>query len=192
MNDGPWTPERSFIIFEAVLPNPKPGCQSGCKPVAQFWASLSGLSAVERAAELERFFYQGLPGFRPVVHIDHYSGLGAASAYGSSGSGQIRTNERLGNEPWALREYHLALHCDLPCTPGGSSPPVLDVVPTMTKANPFGWLWNQDVATGASGTSLVAQYKNRAAAFQAHEALAFGRLTPPVFLRTGRRRMGNV
>src|SRR6266480_621004 len=84
---GPFTSDRAFIIFEAVLPNPRPGCRSGCKPVAEFWASLSGLNANTRAAQLEMFFYLGLPGFRPVVHIDHYTGLGASSAYGSSGSG---------------------------------------------------------------------------------------------------------
>src|SRR6266550_1829904 len=165
-SEGPFTSDRAFIIFEAVLPNPRPGCRSGCKPVAEFWASLSGLNASTRAAQLEMFFYLGLPGFRPVVHIDHYTGLGASSAYGSSGSGQIRTNERFDSDQWSLREFHLALTCGLPCT----SPAVLDVVPTMTKVNPFGWLWNQEVATGAAAPSMN-QYGTRAAAFQA-EALA--------------------
>jgi hypothetical protein len=158
---NPFTPDRAFVIFEAVLPNPRPGCRSGCQPVATFWASLSRLSAVERAAELEKFFYQGLPGFRPVVHIDHYTGLGASSFYGASGGGQIRTNEKLRGEPWSLREFHLALTCgSSPCPPRGA---ILDVVPTMTKVNPYGWLWSQEVGTGA----LLTRYRDRAIAFQA-------------------------
>jgi hypothetical protein len=125
---------RSFLIFEAVLPNPRPGCQSGCRPVAEQWYRLSKIAdPARRARELERFFYRGLPGFRPVVHVDHYAARGATSGYGGSGSGQIRTNQFL-EQPWVLKELKLALDCThKPCK--------LDVVPIPVKINPHGPLW---------------------------------------------------
>src|SRR5439155_17228771 len=87
---------KNLIIFEAVLPNPRPGCREGCVPVAEFWKSLSAIDdPVARAQQLELFYYTGLSVFRPVVHVDHYSSKGVTGAYGSSGSGQIRTNQFL-------------------------------------------------------------------------------------------------
>lgn len=147
--------QRNFIIFEAVLPNPTPGCRSGCKPVAEFWASLSDptMTDAARAAALHDFFYVGLPGFREVVHIDHYTAKGAGSSYGSSGSGQVRTNQFL-QGPWLLKEFSLALDC-------GASPCVATVVPTMVKVNPFGTLWNQEVAS-----DLASPFQVRATSFQ--------------------------
>lgn len=63
------------LIFEAVLPNPSPTKElAACRPVAQFWADLSGIDSIsERRARLEMFFFTGLPGFAPVVHPDHLS-----------------------------------------------------------------------------------------------------------------------
>ncbi|HEU4522349.1 MAG TPA: hypothetical protein VFT12_10120, partial [Thermoanaerobaculia bacterium] len=128
---------KNLIIFEAVLPNPRPGCREGCIPVAEFWRSLSGESdPVKRAQALDRFFYTGLPGFRPVVHVDHYSATGVSSGYGSSGSGQIRTNQFL-QQPWVLKEFKTVLDCGVtPCT--------FNFVPIMVKTNPHGPLWNED------------------------------------------------
>ncbi len=131
--------QRSFIIFEAVLPNPRPGCQSGCRAVADHWHSLAAIDdAAERAAKLEELFYEGLPGFRPVVHVDHYSAKGTASRYGSSGSGQIRTNQFL-EQPWMLKEFKLALDCS-------QQPCQLATVPIPVKVNPDGNLWTESAA----------------------------------------------
>jgi hypothetical protein len=134
---------KNLIIFEAVLPNPRPGCREGCVPVAEFWKSLSAVDdAVVRAQRLDTFFYAGLPGFRPVVHVDHYSATGVTSSYGSSGSGQIRTNQFLqtpGFQPWLLKEFKTVIDCGvIPCS--------FAVVPTMVKVNPHGPLWNEDNA----------------------------------------------
>jgi hypothetical protein len=112
---------KNLIIFEAVLPNPRPGCREGCVPVAEFWKSLSAIDdPTMRAQKLETFYYTGLPGFRPVVHVDHYSAKGVTGGYGSSGSGQIRTNQFLqtgGFQPWLLKEFKTAIDCGvLPCT----------------------------------------------------------------------------
>src|SRR5262249_53783931 len=51
------TLHRDFIIFEAVLPNPKPGCRSACKPVMEFWAGLSSVTAAQRRDKLAAFYY---------------------------------------------------------------------------------------------------------------------------------------
>ena len=66
--------EAFHLIFEGELPNPRPDLGlAACRPVAQFWADLTGIeSGVERRERLERFFFEGLEGFEPVVHPDHY------------------------------------------------------------------------------------------------------------------------
>jgi hypothetical protein len=152
--------ERNFIIFEAVLPNPKPGCREACMDVARYWRDLSTVdSGAVRAKKLSDFYYRtdpatgnpivvpGLESFRPVVHVDHYSAKGVTTHYGSSGSGQIRTNEFMSanpkSTPWLLAEYKTVIDC-------GSHPCRFDIVPTMVKVNPHGTLWNEDVANGAS------------------------------------------
>jgi hypothetical protein len=137
-------PARSFIIFEAVLPNPRPGCESGCRGVAEHWYKLSSVSdPAERARRLERLYYVGIPGYRPVVHVDHYAARGASGGY-SGGSGQVRTNQFLQppgviNQPWMLKEFKLALDCShAPCK--------LDAVPIPVKLNPDGNLWAETTA----------------------------------------------
>jgi hypothetical protein len=126
--------QRSFIIFEAVLPNPRPGCESGCRAVAEHWYGLSSVAdPVERAKRLEKLFYTGLPGYEPVVRVDHY----AAKTTGgySGGSGQIRTNQFL-QQPWMLKEFKLALDCT-------TAPCRLEPVPIPVKVNPDGNLWTE-------------------------------------------------
>jgi hypothetical protein len=60
--------------FEAVLPNPQPELGlEGCRPVANFWASLSSEpDAMARATRLESFYFTGLTGFSPVVSANNY------------------------------------------------------------------------------------------------------------------------
>lgn len=145
---------KNFIIFEAVLPNPKPGCRSGCRDVIEFWADLStDSSPASRATKLESFFYNGLPGFSPVVHTNHYAS-GVGTIYGASGSGQIRTNQFLSNAasglgPWTLKEFKTLLSCS-----GGSCD--YDLMPISVKGNPYGVLWNKDVANGGAPTATPA------------------------------------
>lgn len=136
---------KNFIIFEAVLPNPRPGCREGCLPIAEFWKALSTVNDPgERAKRLEEFYYAGLPGFRPVVHVNHYDASGVTSSYGSSGSGQIRTNQFLQPvpanvflNPWIMKEFKTVIDC-------GVAPCRFAIVPTMVRVNPHGTLWNAD------------------------------------------------
>jgi hypothetical protein len=126
--------QRSFIIFEAVLPNPRPGCESGCRAVAEHWVQLSSVAdPVERAKRLEKLFYTGLPGYQPVVRLDHYAAK-TSGGY-SGGSGQIRTNQFL-EQPWMLKEFKLALDCTI-------TPCVVEPVPIPVKVNPDGELWTE-------------------------------------------------
>lgn len=98
--------QRAFLIFEAVLPNPNPGQGlQGCLPIARFWSGLSQTALVEeRAARLEDFYFNGIPGVQPVVQVDHYGG-------NPQGTGQVRANLFM-NIPrftgqWMLREFKL-------------------------------------------------------------------------------------
>jgi hypothetical protein len=124
--------DRNLIIFEAVLPNPKPGCGldglEGCAPVARFWANLSNIpDPVVRRTELENFYFNGIPGFAPVVHWAHYSG----------GNGQIRTNQFMtatSGQPWQLREYKLTRDCTAGC--------MLKADGVTVANNPFADLFN--------------------------------------------------
>jgi hypothetical protein len=100
-----WGPDRLHIIMEGVLPNPAPAQGlSACRPVAQFWAELSGVdSMTERRARLEGFFFQGLPGFSPVIVAANYAGAGGIRtshlpARGTLRMYQFRTSPRCSGE----------------------------------------------------------------------------------------------
>jgi hypothetical protein len=103
---------RSFIIFEAILPNPR----------------LSNNPSVPaRATALRNFYFNGLPGHSPVLHMSNY-GFNFAAA------GQIRINMFMGGA-WDLKEFKLERQC-----PGGVCK--LKAVPATVKTNPFGDLFN--------------------------------------------------
>lgn len=148
----PFTPAlRNFIIFEAVLPNPHPELGlEGCRPVASFWGGLSAeADARVRADKLEAFYFTGLPGFEPVVGMNHYGN-------NPMSLGQVRTNQFLQGGPnappvpWMMREFKLVSDCTSQpsCT--------LKFLPATVKTNPFGGLFNP------------ASTDPRAAAFQSH------------------------
>jgi len=101
--------DKIHLIFEGVLPNPNLSAGlAGCRPVAQFWADLSNVDSIsERRARLENFFFNGIPGFPPLVHPDHY---------GSASGGSIRSmhytfnaNPHVGPR---FYQFHLEKNCD--------------------------------------------------------------------------------
>ncbi len=115
--------ERALIIFEAVMPNPQPGCSAACQPLAEAWAELSALDRTDPndrqiiADRLRTIFVDGLARggrqYRPAVHPDHFGMNVGGGGYLVPG-GQIRTNqfahvdEEMGEQDWTLREFHLA------------------------------------------------------------------------------------
>jgi len=66
------------VIFEGVLPNPNPPAGIfACRAVAQYWADLSNVdSALERRTRVERFFFDGIPGFEPLLMQEHLTNGG--------------------------------------------------------------------------------------------------------------------
>lgn len=100
--------DRVFLIFEAALANPLPGCLESCRPVAQFWKGLEGKTKTDIATHLRTFFFAGIPGFKPAVHPVHY-GLGSTEqGYGGSEGGQIRVSAHMGeSSEWIMREMQL-------------------------------------------------------------------------------------
>lgn len=127
---------RNLLIFEAVLPNPNPGLGlAGCHPVAKFWASLTNTpTPATRATQLQNFYFTGLPGFMPVVHIDNYGNRVPTSA-ATPATGQVRTNQFM-QPPWTLREFRVRLSL---CS---GSPCALNFRPVTVATNPGGVLFD--------------------------------------------------
>ncbi|WP_437674865.1 hypothetical protein [Sorangium sp. So ce131] len=156
---------RNLLIFEAVLPNPHPECGvEACRPVAEFWSDLTAIDDVEaRAKRLREFYFDGLPGFAPVVHIDHYGANLSSGGYGNS-MGQIRTNSFI-ERKWMLREFKLVNDCR--CEDAARGACRLAMLPITTKANPYPELWSSsfgDPRQPAFQSSLTAQVASLAIA----------------------------
>lgn len=128
--------DRNTLIFEAILPNPKPSQGiKGCRKIVEDWAALSSENDMERRADwLEAFYFDGHGAVAPVVSVTHY-GDNALEA------GQIRTNQFIQNKEegrhWSLREFKLKKTCqDDNCK--------LQMVPVTVKENPFGKLFDPE------------------------------------------------
>jgi len=177
--------DRLLIIFEAVLPNPKPADGlTGCLPVAQFWDDLSSnASATSRAAKLKSFYFTGLPGFDPVILAQNY-GIGRGT-----NTGQIRANmfspNALPPEPngstssnsallgeWELREFRLSQTCTK--TPKQCT---LIADNTFVQNNPFGGLFG---GTSTAATAFQKEFIGQVAALSATTIPAISMATPNV------------
>ena len=142
------TSNRNLIIFEAVLPNPKPNKKdlTGCLPVQQFWAALTkNADITDRAKKLRQFYFDGIPGFAPVVRARHYGNATRLA------KGQIRTNQFM--EPnWLLREFRVAQN--------GKK---MTILQSTVKSNPAGLLFdetNSHSKTAAFRSNLLQQVKS--------------------------------
>jgi hypothetical protein len=130
-------PGRAHLNLEGVLPNahPEQGL-AGCKAVAQFWADLSGVdSVIERRFRLEKFFFDGIAGFEPVVKASHYM----AAAGGSIRSRQISAG--LPSRGWRSYEFRL----DQQCPASGLCS--LRLLPDVLENLPFGPMFDANVDT---------------------------------------------
>jgi len=162
-------PGRNFVIFEAVLPNPSPTLGlEGCRPVADLWAALSTENdPAVRAANLHAFYFDGLPGFMPVVHIDNYGNGGPGRK-----TGQVRTNQFI-QSPWNLREFSLR-KVTL------ASGPALHFLPDTVKTNPFGRLFS-DTSTHPKRAAFQAFFPSQVAALAQNDINLFSYAVPDEF-----------
>jgi hypothetical protein len=134
--------DRNFLIFEAVLPNPTPALGlEGCRPVANFWSGLTGDADVNsRGDKLRNFYFLGLSGFMPVIHVDNLGNR-------ASNTGQVRINQFM-QPTWNLREFKVRSDCSAgPCT--------VQFIPVTVKTNPGGTLFNP-----ASTHALASDFQN--------------------------------
>lgn len=133
---------RNFVIFEAVLPNPRTDLGiEGCRPVANLWRDLGTAPTVaQRVTALQTLYFSGVPGFSPVFHINNYGATG--------GDGQVRTNQFM-QGPWLLREHKMARICP------SSSTCIAKFVPATVKVNPSGTLFNP-----SNSTTLAAAFRS--------------------------------
>ncbi|MFZ5890458.1 MAG: hypothetical protein ACOY0T_05260 [Myxococcota bacterium] len=97
-------PNRAFIIFESVVPNPKPQLGlDGCRPLQAFWSGLSIIAdPVARGAKLAQAFYTGEPsltaaGFKPFFTFENFG----------PNKGRVRTETFGGIALWDFREFRL-------------------------------------------------------------------------------------
>ena len=100
---------RVLLIAEAVLRNPTHSLK-GCRPIAEFWASLELVESAEaRGALLERFFFDGLPGFDPVISTKHFAINRNDCQYGLCGRLRLGLGMQL---PWDFRQFELLQNPD--------------------------------------------------------------------------------
>ncbi|HMY20533.1 MAG TPA: hypothetical protein PKA58_29610 [Polyangium sp.] len=132
--------ERVFLAFEGIIENPTFGdTLIGCRPVAEMWASLEKETDIKVIADrLEKFYFQGLDNFNPVVSPDHYTlahagdddgGGGYGDPSGHPRRGQLRLSQGM-QEPWEFREFHVQFAFE------GEPRPSLFFAPVTTKNNP--------------------------------------------------------
>lgn len=124
--------DRNLVIFEAVVPNPRPQHGlAGCRRLIEEWAALSVIDGVEqRAARLERMYFQGVASYRGVLDFENFGD-------NPQGSGQIRTNQFMVRSApfiWTLREFKTTRSCaGRDCT--------ATLRPVTDKNNPIGLLF---------------------------------------------------
>jgi len=99
---------RSSVIIELHTPPVYDAHgKASCTPIADFWGSLSTQpDPAARAAMLDSFFFNGLPGMP-------YAPASARGA-GWDGAGQLRANNFIGNVQWNLREAKWQGSCNGP------------------------------------------------------------------------------
>lgn len=118
--------DRVFMILEATLPNPHPGCLLGCRPVAEYWKSLEAEEDPAVLGEkLRTFFLEGIPGFGPPMDAMNL-GIGSSGGYNGGFTGQVRLSQHVGEE-WELRQF----------SAGFDAEGALSLLPVLVGNNPF-------------------------------------------------------
>ena len=171
---------RVLLNFEGELPNPNPGCGlDACRPVAELLASLSTMSQAAAENAVESFYFNGLPGFRPVVHPSNYGMTGDSGVCGPNG-GQIRTNQFLIGQQlqfvWQLHDFKLDRSC-------AGSTFNLDIEPAAVIVNPFGPLFSPNPPP--LGAAFQADFINEVSGLAASSVTDI-HMDPPGIYNAGR------
>ena len=136
---------RRHLIFEAILPNPNPSLGlSACHPVAQFWADLSAVDSMdERRARLDKFYFEGLDGFAPVVDAANFAAPGGIRTFQQAADGTANLNLR-------FYQFRIARQC-------GSGGCTLRFTPDVLENMPFGLLFD-GTNTSAQARALRSEF----------------------------------
>ena len=159
----------NFIIFEAVLPNPDPGCGvAACREVVERWVQVADeTDPTVRADLLEEFYFDGIGDFAPVIHPAHYGMTSDEdAAYGESPTGQIRTNQFVGFQDWSLREYQLERSCTTVSVPNkafDNEAPMLHTKSNLVSATAMGSSKKTGIFSKTAQKETKAQLDDKAA-----------------------------
>lgn len=159
--------DRIFIIFEATLPNPNPGCLLGCRPVAEYWQSLAAeKDPAVLAQKLRAFFLEGLPdsNFGPPMHANNL-GIGSQGGYNGGFTGQVRLSQHVGDE-WELRQFSAGFDMD------GE----LAFVPVLVGNNPFPSYFELPVETDTQEQVMIKESFTEDFVFTSVDRLAAARV----------------
>jgi hypothetical protein len=158
---------RNHLIFEAVLPNPVPSAGLiACRPVAQFWADLSSVDSMdERRARLEHFFFDGLPGFAPVIDPANFADAGG-----------IRTlHQTLPSPGNRFYQFRLQKQCS-----GGDC--TLRMVPDVLENMPFSELFDANATDNAQGRAFRDEFVRQLATLAIPDLAKFHMNVPRQYL----------
>jgi len=179
---------RAFIIFEAVIPNPNRSLGlRGCKPVEQFWGSLSTNDDVnDRGSRLFNYYFSGLGGSSGVGPVLDIQNLGASD---TRPTGQVRTNgfmqgsppnfagpdggAILGLDGWMLKQFALRVDCT-------AGPCALRAMPRTVKVNPWAPLFNPN-NTDATSQAFQSWFATQVGNLGVNDVNLFNYVVPDQF-----------
>lgn len=158
---------RIHLILEPVLPNPDPSAGlSGCRAVAQFWSDLSSVdSMAERRARIDKFFFEGLSGFPPVIDPGNFAEPGG-----------IRTLHQTIPAP-ANRLYQFRL--ERQCTSGDCT---LRLVPDVLENMPFTLLFDANGTDTPQGRAFRDEFVAQVATLATQDVNLFHMKIPKRYL----------
>jgi hypothetical protein len=159
--------DRVFMILEATLPNPSPGCLLGCRPVAEYWQSLaSEKDPAVLGQKLRTFFLEGLPEAKlgPPMQANNL-GIGSQGGYNGGFTGQVRLSQHMGDE-WELRQFSAGFDMD----------GVLAFVPVLVGNNPFPAYFELPVETDTDEQAMIKESFTEDFVFTSVDRLAAARV----------------
>ncbi len=163
--------DRVGLILEFELPNPEPACGlEACRPIQDMWAGLANMVDENAIGDaLENFYFQGLPGFRPVIHPQN---LGVVGGVCGQVGGRLRTNQFM-DTPWYMRQYTLEVICDGVTNELAFKPAALNNTPHMSVFSPN---------PTALHTAFITDFANQVATLSADTCAGIKMSLPTAYL----------